>query len=117
MCIFGCGTTDKNLMSPKCIDVKSCAHSIMQRVRENSQWICDQKSNDKVVIIQSSFSKTGKILEIKLISSSDDEEFDNAALNAIKSAVPFVELTMLNPKEFEEASIINFKFIGNVKVN
>ncbi len=85
----------------------------MQRVREKSKWICDQKSTDKVVVVESSFTKLGEIVEMKLTSSSGDSEFDDAAFKAIESAAPLVELTMLNNKDFEEASVISFKFVGN----
>ncbi|WP_077284950.1 TonB C-terminal domain-containing protein [Cognaticolwellia aestuarii] len=111
--ISGCATTDKKLTVQKCTDVQSCAQNIMQRVREKSKWICDQKSTDKVVVVESSFTKLGEIVEMKLTSSSGDSEFDDAAFKAIESAAPLVELTMLNNKDFEEASVISFKFVGN----
>jgi TonB family protein len=112
--ISGCSTTDKQPIAQKCTDIQSCAKNIMQRVSEKSKWICDQKSNDKVVVVLSLFSRTGEVTDMNVTSSSGDDEFDNAALRAIELSAPFIELTMLNEKDFEEASVIKFHFVGNI---
>ncbi|ALT00049.1 TonB family protein [Lacimicrobium alkaliphilum] len=109
----GCATTEQENAEYMCSDIQSCAQNIMLRVREKSHWICDQKSNDKTVVVKSTFSKSGDLIYMKLSSSSGDKEFDTAALNAVKAAAPFKELTMLSPKDFEEVSVIDFKFVGN----
>ena len=55
-------------------------------------------------------------MESNLTTASTDAEFNAAAIDAIKEAAPFVELTLLNDKDFEEASVINFIFEGIKKV-
>jgi hypothetical protein len=85
----------------------------MQRVNEKSKWTCEPKSNDKIVVVESSFTQLGEVIGMKLTSSSGDGEFYAVAFKAIKSAAPLVELTRLNQKYFEKASVISFKFAGN----
>jgi TonB family protein len=97
----------------KCKGLNSCAQSMMLRVREKAKWICDKKSNDKVVIISSKLSDLGEVIDIKVKSSSDDKEFDLAAIQAVKNSAPFRELGSLSAEELIKAKNINFKFVGN----
>jgi hypothetical protein len=64
------------------------------------------------VVVRSTFSRAGEVMESYLTTASADAEFNAAAIDAIKEAAPFVELTLLNDKDFEEASVINFIFEG-----
>ncbi|MBS3796952.1 TonB family protein [Pseudoalteromonas sp. BDTF-M6] len=113
--VFGCATKNSKVeqTSYECAGLEACANNIMKRVRENSQWICDKKSNDKLVVVASKLSKSGDIIEVKIQSTSGDKEFDLAAIQAVQNSAPFFELTSLNPKEFKKASSINFSFVGN----
>lgn len=73
-------------------------------------------SVNSLITIQSTYSRTGEIVGMELTSSSGNKEFDSIAFDAIKSASPLTELTLLNQKDFEEASVINFTFEGIKKI-
>ncbi len=116
--IYGCKTTEQAAENALiCSDIKSCAESIRLRVGEKSKWICNQKSTDKLVVVRSTFSRTGEIIKSNITTASVDTEFNAAAIKAIKEAAPFIELTLLNDKDFEEASVINFVFEGIKEVD
>ena len=96
-----------------CSDLESCSLNIMLRVRSKAKWICDKKSNNKEVSILANISRDGLIINTVISDSSDDAEFDGAALEAVMLSAPFTELSNLNDDEFNEASEIIFRFTGN----
>jgi hypothetical protein len=113
MLISGCASTTKVVQTISCSDIQSCSESIMLRIRKESQSLCNNMTTDKFIVVISTFSRAGDILDINLITSSGIAEFDNIAMDSIKATAPFVELSMLNDADFVEASVINFKFEGN----
>lgn len=96
-----------------CFNLESCSLNIMLRVRSKARWICDKKSNNKEVSILANISRDGRIINTIISDSSGDEEFDNAALEAVILSAPFTELSNLNDDDFNEASEIIFQFTGN----
>ncbi|GAA6206707.1 hypothetical protein NBRC116600_35050 [Thalassotalea sp. SU-HH00458] len=84
----------------------------MLRVREQSKLLCEKMPIDKTIVVKSTFSKSGEVLDMELTTSSGVQEFDEVAFNAIKTSAPLFELTMLNDEDFKKASVINFRFEG-----
>ncbi|MBR9729639.1 TonB C-terminal domain-containing protein [Shewanella intestini] len=110
--VAGCANTPKVAKNSSCSDVQSCAEKIMLRVREQSKLLCEKMSIDKTIVVKSTFSKGGEVLNMELTTSSGVQEFDEVAFNAIKTSAPLYELTMLNDEDFKKASVINFRFEG-----
>ena len=85
--ISGCRTTEQVVIKAQlCNDIKSCAESIRLRVGEKSSWICSQKPTDSLVVVRSTFSRAGEVMESYLTTASADAEFNAAAIDAIKEA-------------------------------
>ena len=84
----------------------------MLRVRDESKLLCEKMSNDKIIVVKSTFSRSGEVLDMELATSSGVKEFDDVAFNAIRTSAPLFELTMLNEEDFKKASVINFTFEG-----
>lgn len=99
-----------------CFNLESCSLNIMLRVRDNAKWICDKKSSNKEVSILAKFTRGGLIIDTVVSNSSEDDEFDKAALEAVILSAPFTELSNLNDKDFKEAAEITFKFTGNNRI-
>ncbi|WP_353519103.1 TonB C-terminal domain-containing protein, partial [Thalassotalea sp. SU-HH00458] len=110
--VTGCANTQKAVKNSSCSDVQSCAEKIMLRVREQSKLLCEKMPIDKTIVVKSTFSKSGEVLDMELTTSSGVQEFDEVAFNAIKTSAPLFELTMLNDEDFKKASVINFRFEG-----
>jgi hypothetical protein len=115
--ISGCTSTAPLINSYECTTLNECIDSISKRVQANAKWICDTKSNDKNVTVSTLFSRTGEILEINVIQSSEDVEFDNGALKAVLDSAPYVEISMLSETDFKEASKVDFLFTGNKTID
>ena len=111
--LAGCKSTTDATPS-KCSSFDKCVASISDRVRANAKWICDQKSNDKRVQVNVLVARNGQLNKAEIISPSNDEEFNQAALNAVYDSLPLIEVAQLGDTEFEKASGITFTFVGNI---
>lgn len=110
--LLGCSTA--NVVSPVAnCSFSECVSSITGKVQANAKWICDEKSNDKTVKVASVFNRDGSLVSAGIATSSGDIEFDNAAIAAVKSSSPLVELANMSDGDFEKASEIVFTFVGN----
>lgn len=75
-----------------------------------SNWILPHGQVDKTTIITFTVDRNGNLVEPKVINSSGDSEFDQIALNAIYTSVPFEKL----PEYIQDDNInISFKFNQN----
>ena len=110
--VTSCSNTPKIVHYSSCSDIQSCAEKIMLRVRDESKLLCEKMSNDKIIVVKSTFSRSGEVLDMELATSSGVKEFDDVAFNAIRTSAPLFELTMLNEEDFKKASVINFTFEG-----
>lgn len=69
-------------------------------------------SIDQTIVVKSTFSKDGEVLDMELTTSSGIIKFDDIAFNAIRTSAPLFELTIINEEDFKKASVINFIFKG-----
>ena len=111
--IQACSTTTSVEDNYSCSGFDDCVQSITQRVSENSEWICDKKSNNKLVKVLTNMDRKGNIIDIKLMASSGDSEFDEQSKIAVQNSAPFLELATFTESEYEKASEIIFTFVGN----
>ena len=91
-----------------------CIGSIFSRVAINSTWVDDEENKDKVATVLTNLDKSGNILNIELIDSSGDRQFDILASKSVEISAPFTEVSYLNPKDFKQASEIKFVFEGSL---
>jgi TonB family protein len=112
--LSSCGSTKVTYLPDSCNGIETCSNSIMSRVLFNALWICDQKSDDKIVKINAHIKRDGTIRSAKILKSSGDEEFDSKALEAVQMSAPYWEMAELSEKEFAKAKEINFTFEGNL---
>lgn len=66
---------------------KNYIPSVQKRVKKNWKYRGDSKPKQAVLFFK--VSKDGKLLFVKVVESSENEDFDNIAVNAVKSAAPF----------------------------
>lgn len=110
--VTSCANTQNVVHNSGCSDIQSCAEKIMLRVREESKLLCEQMSIDQTIVVKSTFSKDGEVLDMELTTSSGIIKFDDIAFNAIRTSAPLFELTIINEEDFKKASVINFIFKG-----
>lgn len=87
------------------IDYKSYISNLKKKIRKN--WYRFNYRDNKQVKVMFVINKTGKLIEYKIVESSGSKTYDEDAIAALKSSIPFDPLPLTC---MEDYVIINFTF-------
>ncbi len=94
------------------VDISAFMKNVNKKIMKN--WKCFMGSGSENAIVFFRIDRSGKLLENKIIDSSGNVEYNNAALKAVENSAPFEGYPITRPYEFAD---IEFTFSKNNSSN